>query len=49
MTATSLILTNQYRSFGGWQQVYRHAALTLGCEIPLGVYFPPKRNLNLAQ
>ena len=29
-------------SFGGWQDVYRHRAETLGCDMTVGVYFPPQ-------
>jgi S-formylglutathione hydrolase len=42
MTATSLTLTSQYRSFGGWQRVYHHASAILNCEMNFGVYLPPQ-------
>ena len=29
-------------SFGGWQDVYRHGSETLGCDMNVGVYFPPQ-------
>src|SRR3546814_11373483 len=29
-------------SFGGWQDVYRHRSAVLGCDMTLGVYFPPQ-------
>ena len=28
--------------FGGWQDVYRHRSETLGCDMTVGVYFPPQ-------
>ncbi len=28
--------------FGGWQDVYRHHADSLGCDMTVGVYFPPQ-------
>ncbi len=28
--------------FGGWQDVYRHRSESLGCDMTLGVYFPPQ-------
>ncbi len=28
--------------FGGWQDVYRHHAYSLGCDMTVGVYFPPQ-------
>ena len=28
--------------FGGWQDVYRHRADTLGCDMTVGVYYPPQ-------
>jgi S-formylglutathione hydrolase len=45
MTSTvphALTLTNQYRSFGGWQRVYRHRSTVLDCEMNFGVYLPPQ-------
>ena len=29
-------------SFGGWQDVYRHGSKVLGCDMTVGVYFPPQ-------
>src|SRR5690554_368213 len=29
-------------SFGGWQDVYRHESKVLGCDMTVGVYFPPQ-------
>lgn len=31
----------QHASFGGRQEVWRHASTSLGCEMRLGVYLPP--------
>ncbi|MGN6113007.1 MAG: S-formylglutathione hydrolase [Luteimonas sp.] len=28
--------------FGGWQDVYRHRSDALGCDMTVGVYFPPQ-------
>ncbi|MBD9434621.1 S-formylglutathione hydrolase [Pseudoxanthomonas sp. PXM03] len=28
--------------FGGWQDVYRHRSAVLGCDMTVGVYFPPQ-------
>ncbi|MGY1408113.1 S-formylglutathione hydrolase [Luteimonas sp. A611] len=28
--------------FGGWQDVYRHRSEVLGCDMTVGVYFPPQ-------
>ncbi len=28
--------------FGGWQDVYRHPSDVLGCDMTIGVYFPPQ-------
>ena len=28
--------------FGGWQDVYRHRSEVLGCDMAVGVYFPPQ-------
>ncbi len=28
--------------FGGWQDVYRHRSGVLGCDMTVGVYFPPQ-------
>jgi S-formylglutathione hydrolase len=32
----------EWRSFGGWQRVYRHASPTLGCTMEFAVYLPPQ-------
>src|SRR5690625_97998 len=29
-------------SYGGWQDVYRHRSEVLGCDMTVGVYFPPQ-------
>src|SRR5690554_8133965 len=29
-------------SHGGWQDVYRHRSEVLGCDMTVGVYFPPQ-------
>lgn len=34
--------TREWRSFGGWQRVYRHDSETLGCSMELAVYLPPR-------
>ena len=31
-----------HASFGGWQDVYRHESKVLGCDMTVGVYFPPQ-------
>ena len=36
-----LTLVASYRSFGGWQRVYRHFSKVLDCEMNFGVYLPP--------
>ncbi|WP_438881832.1 alpha/beta hydrolase-fold protein, partial [Bacillus cereus group sp. Bce001] len=28
--------------FGGWQDVYRHRSEVLGCDMTVGVYYPPQ-------
>ena len=28
--------------FGGWQDVYRHHSITLGCDMQFAVYLPPQ-------
>ncbi|HEX6708319.1 MAG TPA: S-formylglutathione hydrolase [Albitalea sp.] len=33
--------TEHHASFGGRQEVWRHASSTLGCEMKVGVYLPP--------
>ncbi|MEM9005324.1 MAG: S-formylglutathione hydrolase [Cyanobacteria bacterium P01_F01_bin.86] len=44
MTPTSnvLNLTTHQRSFGGWQNVYRHRSTVLDCEMNFAVYLPPQ-------
>lgn len=32
----------RHRSFGGFQDVYRHASKVLGCDMTFSVYLPPK-------
>ena len=32
----------RHACFGGWQDVYRHRAEALGCDMQVGVYFPPQ-------
>jgi S-formylglutathione hydrolase len=32
----------RHACFGGWQDVYRHRSRTLGCDMTVGVYFPPQ-------
>jgi S-formylglutathione hydrolase len=32
----------RHACFGGWQDVYRHRSETLGCDMTVGVYFPPQ-------
>lgn len=32
----------QHASFGGQQEVWKHASATLGCEMRVGVYLPPQ-------
>ena len=32
----------RHACFGGWQDVYRHRAESLGCDMTVGVYFPPQ-------
>ena len=43
MTAPeTLVLTNRYRCFDGWQHFYRHAAASTACEMRFGLYLPPQ-------
>lgn len=43
MTSPStLTLTAHQRSFGGWQNVYRHTSEVLQCEMNFAVYLPPQ-------
>ena len=35
-------LIEQHASSGGWQNVYRHYSQSLGCEMNVGVYLPPR-------
>ena len=32
----------RHACFGGWQDVYRHRSEALGCDMTVGVYFPPQ-------
>lgn len=32
----------RHACFGGWQDVYRHRSEVLGCNMTVGVYFPPQ-------
>ena len=32
----------RHACFGGWQDVYRHRSDVLGCDMTVGVYFPPQ-------
>ena len=32
----------RHACFGGWQDVYRHESKVLGCDMTVGVYFPPQ-------
>lgn len=41
MTASLQRLSHQ-RCFGGWQDVYRHRAASLGCDMNFAVYLPPQ-------
>jgi S-formylglutathione hydrolase len=41
MTASLQRLSHQ-RCFGGWQDVYRHRAESLGCDMNFAVYLPPQ-------
>lgn len=38
----SLERIESHRSFGGWQNRYRHASALLGCPMHLSVYLPPQ-------
>ncbi|HJO66655.1 MAG TPA: alpha/beta hydrolase-fold protein, partial [Sphingomonas sanguinis] len=31
-----------HASFGGWQDVYQHDSISLGCPMKVGVYLPPQ-------
>ncbi|MBN8280003.1 MAG: S-formylglutathione hydrolase [Gammaproteobacteria bacterium] len=43
MTAPeTLVLTNRYRCFDGWQHFYRHAAASTACDMRFGLYLPPQ-------
>ena len=39
---TTLQRIEHRRCFGGWQDVYRHRADTLGCDMNFAVYLPPQ-------
>ena len=41
-TPNVLNLTIHQRSFGGWQNVYRHRSVVLDCEMNFAVYLPPQ-------
>lgn len=32
----------RHRSFGGWQEVWKHASVALGCDMRFAVYLPPQ-------
>ena len=36
----------RHACFGGWQDVYRHRAESLDCDMTVGVYFPPQAALG---
>lgn len=38
----SLTRISHQRSFGGWQDVYRHSSTVLNCPMNFGVYLPPQ-------
>ena len=38
----TLILSNRFRCFDGWQHFYRHPAQTTACEMRFGLYLPPQ-------
>lgn len=38
----TLVLSNRYRCFDGWQHFYRHPARSTACEMPFGLYLPPQ-------
>lgn len=42
MPPDNLTLTAHQRSFGGWQNVYRHRSEVLDCEMNFAVYLPPQ-------
>lgn len=42
----TLSLIASSRSFGGWQQRYRHRALVLGCEMHFSIYLPPQAEVR---
>ena len=41
-TASSTERLERHACFGGWQDVYRHRSEVLGCNMTVGVYFPPQ-------
>lgn len=41
-TAKVITLTTHQRSFGGWQDVYRHRSTVLDCDMNFAVYLPPQ-------
>ena len=42
MTSNAITLTAHQRSFGGWQNVYRHRSTVLGCDMNFAVFLPPQ-------
>lgn len=42
MAPNALTLTSHQRSFGGWQNVYRHTSMVLDCAMNFAVYLPPQ-------
>lgn len=39
-----MVLTEEssYKSFGGYQKVFSHQSLEVGCRMKFGVYLPPQ-------
>ncbi len=42
----TLTLTAHQRSFGGWQNVYRHTSEVLNCDMNFAVYLPPQSDMH---
>ena len=42
MDAPGTTRLERHACFGGWQDVYRHRSRVLGCDMTVGVYFPPQ-------
>ena len=42
MSTPSTERLERHACFGGWQDVYRHRSEVLGCNMTVGVYFPPQ-------